>query len=289
VVTGCFAPDPQPGLPCSANRDCPAPLVCGADDRCVLPGTGADAAVDAPETIDAPPVIDAPPTIDACPGCRTEVAGYRFESAFSDETGEHHGIENGNLAFVPGRTGAGQAVHVPMAGGAWLHVPDSPEFDIASGMVELWFRIGPDAPAGVYLGLISRDASETATGGHFNIRVGHDRRIVARIQMMSDPTIQTYRCTANPVADTGWHHFEVEFGAGGLELRLDGATATGTSWTDLDGTPRSCTDAWTLGIAGNDNPWVIGGLTSSSSEGTGLPVSDVGADVDFDDVIIWTD
>ncbi|MFN0249951.1 MAG: hypothetical protein ACKV2T_23915, partial [Kofleriaceae bacterium] len=135
------------------------------------------------------------------------------------------------------------------------------------------------------LGLASRDANGTMTNGHFNLRIGHDRRVVMRIQQISDPTVDAYRCTAAPVPTDVWHHVEVRFG-GTLSMEVDGVAATGTSWTDMNGETRDCTAAWAGGIDGNDNPWVIGALSVQSTEGTGMPVGSVAGGVQIDELLI---
>jgi hypothetical protein len=237
-------------------------------------GAGADAKVP----------VDAPPP-DGCASCSMPVARYRFDGTLADATGRHPGAAIGDgLSYVPGALG--QAVRIPDNGAAHVRVEDAPAFDLPAGRIELRFRFGAAAPAGD-LGLVSRDAVNSATDGHFSVRLGHDRRVVVRIQRMSNPTIQAYRCTAQPVAPDAWHRVELSFGPAGLGLRIDGALATGTSWTDSGGGVSDCTVAWDRGIAGNDNPLIIGALTVTSAEGTGTPVTSVASSVEFDEVALW--
>jgi hypothetical protein len=282
-AVGCFSPTPQPGLPCSDNDDCPRGLACNAANVCVEPGTPD---VDAPAGGDAGPVDAGGIDGSADASGPTQIAAYRFQNTLNDEGGDHDGTEIGsNLAFVPGRPGAGQTLHIPTAANSWMLIPDSPAFDLAAGAVELWFRIGPEAPPDTYLGLISRDANATATPGHFNARVGHDRRIVSRIQTTG--ATEAHRCTSTAITDTQWHKLRVDFGPAGLVMSIDDIVASGAFWVDQDGDTYSCTDPWTLGIDGNDNPWIVGGLSVQSAEGTGSPVQNVAGDVDIDDLVIW--
>jgi hypothetical protein len=73
----------------------------------------------------------------------------------------------------------------------------------------------------------SRDANGTATDGHFSLRLGHDRRVVARIQRLSNPTVKAYRCTEQPVATDAWHRIEVSFGL--TVTSVDGTAAPVTA------------------------------------------------------------
>jgi hypothetical protein len=254
--------------------------VCTPDLRCAAVGFDAGAGVDAKVPVDAPP-----PPPDGCASCAMPVARYTFDGTLADATGRHPGAAVGTgLSYVPGALG--QAVRIPDTGAAYVRVEDAPAFDLPAGRIELRFRFGAGAPA-EDLGLVSRDAVNSATDGHFSVRLGHDRRVVVRIQRMSNPTIQAYRCTALPVAPDAWHRVELSFGPAGLRLTVDGALATGTSWTDIGGGVSDCTAAWTRGIAGNDNPLIIGALTVTSAEGTGMPVSAVASTVELDEVALW--
>jgi hypothetical protein len=60
-LVGCFAPQPAPGAPCSADGSCPGGLVCTAN-RCVLPGSSHDASPD-----DARPDTAIDATLDVMP------------------------------------------------------------------------------------------------------------------------------------------------------------------------------------------------------------------------------
>lgn len=246
------------------------------------PGDAAvDARVDGP--IDSPinVPIDAP--VDAA-GPQL-IAHYRLDGTLDDVTGMHPATMVGSSAtYVTGFTN--QALQLPAAANSHMRVADSPAFDLPSGRIELRFRYDEGAPAGE-LGLFSRDANGSTLDGHIGIRLTVDRRVVLRIQRQSSPTVEAYRCTAAPLSAGTWHHVDVTFGPSGLVLRTDGGTASGTSWTNTSNATYSCTTAWTAGMAGNDNPIIIGALTLFSSEGTGLPVSFVAGDVELDDIKIW--
>ncbi len=282
VLAGCFSPRPQQGAPCTSSAQCPAGQVCNPNLRCE--GVAFDAGTDAPEPPDAPADAPADASIDGCASCPVAVARYLFDGDLTDDGGAHPGAAVGSgLTFVPGAIG--QAVRIPATGTTYVRVEDSPAFDLTAGAIELRFRFDAGAPARD-LGLLSRDANGSVTDGHFSLRLGHDRRVVVRIQRMSDPTVQAYRCTAEPVAVAAWHHVEVSFGPAGLAMIVDGAPADGASWTSAGGTVEDCTTAWDRGIAGNDNPLILGALTATSVDGTGMPVSAVANSVELDEVVV---
>lgn len=278
IAAGCYSPRPQEGAPCTISAQCPAGQVCNPNQRCEAVAFDAALAPDSPAPVDAAP--------DACTSCQVAIARYLFDGNLSDATGQHAAAAVGDgLTYVPGAIG--QAVRIPDNGATHIRIADSPAFDLTSGKLELRFRFGANAPAGD-LGLASRDANGSTTDGHFSVRLGHDRRVVVRIQRMSQPTVQAYRCTAQPVAPDAWHRVELSFGPAGLKLTVDGALADGASWTDAGGTATSCTAAWDRGIAGNDNPLILGALTVTSVDGTGAPVTSVASSVELDEVILWS-
>ncbi len=55
LVAACYAPQPRPGAPCTADGNCPQPLVCSPQGTCEAPGGDGDPAIDAP-----------PAPVDAC-------------------------------------------------------------------------------------------------------------------------------------------------------------------------------------------------------------------------------
>ena len=241
------------------------------------------APIDQMVPIDAAPLpVDAPAsTIDAPPAGPTPVARWRFESNLDDDTNNHDAIVVGTApSYVAGPSGNA----VRFAANGHLRIADSSRLDLPSGRIELRYRFSASSPAGD-LGLFSRDANGTSLPGHVGIRIGHDRRLVARIQNTSG---EAYRCTQSPIAPDTWHTVELRFGPAGLVLRQDGATVSGTSWTNSDGGVHSCTTAWTGGIDGNDNPIVLGALTLFSAEGEGTTAFPA-TGVDLDDVALWAD
>ncbi len=282
-VSACFAPTVPVGAQCSPAGQCPSGQLCSPDGRCVtslddatpddtvVPG---DAAPSDAAPSDGPP-SDAPPA-------QSLIARWRFSGNLSDDTGNHPLTVVGTMPTygVDGPTGL--AIRIPNAS-SYLVAADSPRFDIASGTIRLRYRL-PSTPPSGDLGLFSRDANGTSLPGHLGIRIGHDRRLVVRIQ---STTGEAYRCSASAVTTNAWHAVELSFGPGGLVLRHDGNVVAGTAWTDTADVPHDCTGAWTGGIAGNANPIVLGALTSHADDGQTTPITAVAAGVDLDEVEIW--
>lgn len=282
-LTGCFSPSPQAGAPCSATGECPSGLRCSAITNTCEHAVAPDAPPNDGSALDAPPGSDA--TVDAPPGSQV-VAHFLFDEDLTDSTGEHDGAAVGGvLAFPNGRMGdTDRAVAIPATLTSHVVVPDSPAFDLPKAQIEVWFRYDATASDGD-LGIFSRDANGTTMNGHISLRLSHDRKIVLRIQKLSSPTIEAYRCTAAAVTQNDWHHVVITFG-GSLSMQVDGATTTGAAWADAQGTSHECTPAWTTGIDGNDNPWVIGALSVTSVESTGMPVVAVAGGVQIDELLI---
>jgi hypothetical protein len=276
---GCFAPTPPVGAVCSPSGECPEGQVCGPTNRCERIGTDGGFGGEP----DTPP--SEPESIDACTSCPTLVAHYAFEGDLASSVMAPAGMMMGDgLEYVAGAIG--QGLRIPPSGTAYVHVPDAPVFDLPSGRIELQFRFSPEAPPRD-LGLLSRDAVNTETHGHVSLFLGHDRRVVARIQRRSTLSESAYRCTAAPVSSREWHHVALAFGDAGLALYVDGELATGTTWVGANEVIHSCAGPWTSGIDGNDNPLILGALTVYAMEGTGMPVSEVANGVDLDEVMLW--
>ncbi len=242
---------------------------------------------DAMVSVDGPLVdMSASDTIVDAPPSPRVVAHYLFHDVLTDSENEHDATNVGaELSYVNGRNGeTDHALRFPTNLSSHARIPDSPAFDLPKGEIELWFRYDNSVPEGD-LGIISRDANGSETNGHFNVRLGHDQRLVMRIQKLSNPTIEAYRCTAATISLNVWHHVVITFG-GTLTMQVDGVLAAGTTWTDQSAVVRDCTVAWTTGIDGNDNPWILGALSVTSTEGSGTPVVAVAGGVQIDELLI---
>ncbi len=177
------------------------------------------------------------------------VASYTFEGALgADSSGNHPGSIRGNVTTSAGRCGSAAARFET----GYILVPDDDAFDLATGSIELYARLSTTTTVDNQT-LIARDASGTASDGHFLILVG---ALVTRLQVGG--VTHCRAVSAFPVAQ--WAHVGVSFGGAagqGLRMWLDGVEATGPMAT-LDGSPVDCTGQPTQGIAGNDNALLIG-------------------------------
>jgi Ca2+-binding RTX toxin-like protein len=113
--------------------------------------------------------------------------------------------------------------------------------------VQLWFKA--DDLSGQQ-GLISRDANGQSQPGHFTAYLdGND------LEWRLQSTSQTYTVSvANVISAGTWHHIAMSFGSDGMKLFLDGEQVG--------------SNAFTGGIDGNNEPWVIGANAWNSSTGT---------------------
>ena len=126
---------------------------------------------------------------------------------------------------------------------------DRAEFDQATGTIDFWFK--PASVSGTY-GLLSRDATMQALPGHLTLRQTDDG-LSLRLQTDTDERVIS---TSSGVTAGQWHHVALSFGtATGLALYLNG---------NLVGSDAG----FTSGIAGNDNPLVIGANQWASAEGS---------------------
>ncbi len=212
---------------------------------------------------------------------------YSFDAVpvdAADESGDHDGALLGvatALATTSGPSGCGAAIAFDPAGtgdAAWIEIPDSPDWDLRRGSVELWVR--PPA-AGGFAAILSRDAVGTALSGHLALFIEPDGTVWARLQ---SPGITAYRCAELPLTAGAWHHVGINFGPPDFELWIDGADQTSaTPLVSASGTDVRCGEARAnFGIDGNDNPWIVGANGARAPEGTGTPVTDffVGGAID---------
>jgi hypothetical protein len=137
----------------------------------------------------------------------------------------------------------------------YLDVPDSPDWQLESGSVDLWIRLDPVSTGEVPQGIMSRDARSVNKPGHFSLaRRLPGNEIGLRLQRVDD----TYTTQTVPVHEGEWHRIAVNFGPPYVELFLDGVL-------------QAKGDAW--GIDGNLNPWAIGASNAFSEEGASTPIS----------------
>lgn len=226
-------------------------------------GADPDARIDPDASLDAP--IDAVSDV-GCSGVDSDVVMYLTMNKanvtiWPDLVGDHDG------RTAPGTTGSLDPP-TPDCGRAFdartnvrFTVDDSPDFDLAEGSFDIWALV---PTAGLERGIVSRDASAQDLPGHIDLRFDDTNRVVVRMQ--DDTTISTFRCSAVQAAGT-WVHIGVNFGPPDLELYVDGVLATEAAG-NFNAQERVCSnEIFTLGIDGNDNPWVISHSSFGSTEG----------------------
>jgi len=201
--------------------------------------------------------------LDPAPG---DIALYTFDgeptpTMITDSVGSHDGavMGTGATTWVSGPWGCGEAMQMPSADGTYGEVPDSADWDMAEGRIDLWAMLVADSRE---VGLIGRDANGTTLAGHLSLQ----RRTSGSLDMRLQTAMgQANRCTATSGAPSGeWLDISMRFGAAQPELVVNGVPAT-----------VSCTAGMTTdGIDGNANPWVFGSDASGSLEGAALPLRD---------------
>ena len=264
---------------CTADEDCGgAASECGRA-RCVegscfvagAPSTGCAPGTWCVPTDGCRPQSTEPTCIDDPLADPEALAVYSFDddrgtSIASDARGAHDGIL-GDAIFVSGPQGCGAALAFDSAEDVVV-IPDSPDFDLVEGSVDVYLRHEGTEAFRVFL---SRDAVDTARAGHFTAALLADHRVAVRIQHMD---LQAHVCS-QPLTANQWHHVGINFGSPGIQIWVDGAPseATGESSALI-----RCGEDAPLGLAGargeNDNPWYLGASRGFAPEGETVPATD---------------
>jgi hypothetical protein len=210
------------------------------------------------------------------------IAAYGFDSSpvdALDSVGDHDGVIGGDpsgLTSVASPSGCGQAVGFDLdrtGVESWITIPDSPAWDLSRGSIDVWVRAPADG-AGAFAGILTRDAEGTTQGGHVALFIEPDGTVWARLQRNAAQV--AYRCADAPIAAGEWGRVTVNFGPPDLELLVDGSVqGRATPLASASGTDVRCGEQrMNDGIAGNDNPWILGGNGARAPEGAGEPVTD---------------
>jgi len=180
-------------------------------------------------------------------------------------TNDLDGTYNGSVTL--GRPGAlvGDSDTAAAFSGGYVEVSHDSSLLLNNGTVTLWFN-DTDTVSG---GILSKDASYFVTGGHLTIRTDDTDRLTVRLQSTTD----SYEVTgADPIQSDRWYMLAVTFGAGGLNLYLDGVLED--------------TNAYTGGLIGNTEPMVFAANTWASSPGGSTPLTEYYSGV-LDEVAIF--
>lgn len=184
----------------------------------------------------------------------------------ADATGDHDGILRGDpMVQVGGPCGAGIQFPSTASADTYIEIPDSPDWDLSEGSFSFWMK-----PTSSGVGVVSRDASQQLTSGHTQVQVDTDLKVFLRVQ---DTLEDYFVCSDGPIALDTWIHVGVNLGPPAVELYIDGEL--GTNSVDLvAGDVRfQCGDETSRGIAGNNNPWVLGASNARSDDGAADPIS----------------
>lgn len=213
----------------------------------------------------------AEPRIDASADL---VAHYRFESpgpTIVDETGRHDGLVMGSgaLARAPGYSGMAIEFPIGTPPGAYVVVPDSPEFDLLEGSIDLWVRTSAQSGD---LGIFSRDSTGTS-GGQIAL-VQRQSTLIVRLQRSIDGGGGggAFICS-EPVPLETWVHVGINLGAPKAELWVDGIEQLSTQSISIFGVTANCGAADARSLVGNDDPIVLGALGVQSEAGTSDQIS----------------
>lgn len=189
------------------------------------------------------------------------VALYTFENDATDETTNHDGNEVGGPNYAAGPAGCGQALSFGNSTnvGGRVVIPDSNAFDLTDGSIDVHVRL-PSVTNGNARTVLSRN-SIAVGGGEFALRVACDGTIVASL---FDGATTVHRCSTATIPANTFVFLGVNFGQNGFELYVDGTAATETGTFDFCGTNITCGGTSNSGLAGNNNPLVVGAFNEST-------------------------
>jgi hypothetical protein len=206
--------------------------------------------------------IDVPASPCALPaGQQRALARFDFEDAAGAVTlQDAHGLADaqlvgGSFVPVPGPAGCGSALGFESAS-LLAEVPNVPAWDLETGSVDFWVQM-PDV-SGTY-GVLGRDHVGTDLPGHLSFWVTPDSTVTARLQ---GAAVHATHCTDVALRPGQWAHVGFNFGAPGSELYVDGQLATRTGDSRVETVVPECGGTTSEGIAGNEQPWVLGFDTS---------------------------
>jgi PKD repeat protein len=139
--------------------------------------------------------------------------------------------------------------------GGYVEILHLNDYILPNGSISFWVN-GDTLPIGQDKGMIGKDAWGYITGGHLQIYINEENKIVYRLQT----TTSTYTITSEATLTAGnWYHIVAVFGQGGRELYINGVLDTNKTTPDT-------------GLQGNEEPIGLGGLTWQSETGSVTPI-----------------
>ncbi|PCJ82089.1 MAG: hypothetical protein COA52_20380, partial [Hyphomicrobiales bacterium] len=189
----------------------------------------------------------------------------------ADETGNgHQGIyKNGASSGGDGAISGDADTSAQFDGSNdYVEIAASTDFQIPSGTINVWFKV--DDLNGTQT-LISRDSNGYDGGGHLDISVGSNGIVGVRHQTASSNTYSN-SSQASAISPGEWHMMTYSWGDSGTELYMDGELVD--------------TNANSMTLEGNNEPWTIGASQRQSSDGTANNLSNF-FDGSIDEVTIF--
>jgi len=276
LVTACgrvgYDPLPVAGFDDGGRRARPVPTSDGGPPAQEVGGP--DAGPDGGAR-DGGPETEADPASDMDGGgpprpapCGDSLAGTLALWTFDDPTdlgqeagGRFPGTVLGSPGTGDGPSGCGGALALPGRVDDLLLVPDDPAWDLTEGSVDLWLRAercGSDPrwdTGDEAMGILSR-ASRSPRRGHVTVGWTPACQVVVRARVGEDASPAGYRSPSLPEEE--WHHLGLSFAPDlGLVFWLNGERV---AWVGGD-----------VGLAGNDEPWVVGASAERSAAGESAP------------------
>jgi len=172
---------------------------------------------------------------------------------------------------ILGQAGMAPGDLSPLLDGAndYIEIPHNDAYLLDTGSVSLWFKADVSKTRQE---LFSKDSTNYDTGGHLTIMLKNSHA-EARIQS----TTTSYWLASSDFTITDWNHLLLTFGAGGVQLYINGQLEDTNAYTGGLGTSS--------GGTGNHEPIVIGANTWTSDDLLATPVIDF-FDGQIDEVVL---
>jgi hypothetical protein len=213
-------------------------------------------------------LADRPPRQGCLTADADTLAVYTFDdptSPYLDSTGKHPIATTVGLVTTGiGASGCGTGVYLQPKDGlpSYLVIDHDSDWDKVQA-IELWVRFDRDPPVDVEA-ILSRDAAGQKEPGHLTLFRDCLGRLLYRLQQTGSEVLV---CSAVEVPKGAWVQVVVNFHP--PELRVGGSSASASASTCAAWLPATCSSPGaSLGLEGNQNPWVVGASLISATAGT---------------------